>query len=271
MRGDNTISVLIIVGIITMLILFTSFLYAFLQNRKRKIQHRKNLKLLKEAQQNQLVEAAIKSEETERHRIAEELHDEVGAILSASKLHFQGIKFANLDERSQQLYRKGEELLDEAIHKVRGISHNLHSNILKEFGLTEAIRHFISKITNGTIIETVVELDSSYPVQSCESDISIYRLMQELVNNILKHAGATRVEVYSKFTNNELMLVILHNGKGLVQEEFEKLRYNKEGLGLKNIQNRVTLLKGKINFSREDGKFKIIVIVPQKILLNEKN
>ena len=248
-----------------MLILFSSFLYAFLQNRKRKIQHQKNLSSLKEAQQNQLVEAAIKSEETERHRIAEELHDEVGAILSASKLHFQGIGLVNLDEKSRQLYNKGEELLDEAIHKVRGISHNLHSNILKEFGLTEAIRHFVSKITGGTIVEAVVELDNNYPVHNQENDISIYRLVQELINNILKHANATKIEVYTECIDTELKLSIIHNGRGLVQEEFEKLRYNKEGLGLKNIQNRVTLLKGKINFTREGDKFKTTVIIPQNV------
>ncbi len=73
---------------------------------------------LRETQHNQLIEAAVRSEETERHRIAETLHDEVGAILSSSKLHLQGIKSTHLDERDMQLYEKGKELLDDGIQKV---------------------------------------------------------------------------------------------------------------------------------------------------------
>src|SRR5438309_10856703 len=137
---DANITSLVIIGILVMVALFSSFLVAFVTSQKKKLQHQKDMQAIREQQQNQLIEAAVRSEETERHRIAEALHDEVGAILSSTKLHFQGIKSASMDERDKQLYEKGKELLDEGIRKVRGISHNLHSNILKEFGLNEAVR-----------------------------------------------------------------------------------------------------------------------------------
>jgi len=85
---------------------------------------------LQNSQQNQLIEAAIRSEEIVRHNISEALHDEVGAILSSSKLHLQGIKKDSFDDQDNELYDKGKDLLDEGIQKVRDISHNLHSNIL---------------------------------------------------------------------------------------------------------------------------------------------
>ncbi|MEO6738356.1 MAG: ATP-binding protein [Ginsengibacter sp.] len=218
--------------------------------------------LLKEQQQNQLIEAAIRSEEIERHRIAETLHDEVGAILSSSKLHLQGIKTETLDERDRGLHLKGKDLLDEGIQKVRGISHNLHSNILKEFGLNEAINHFVTTLTKGTFIKTSIALDEKYTTQNPENDMSIYRMVQELINNILKHANAEEIQIKSLYESSKLVITIFHNGLGISQHQFEELRYKKEGLGLKNIQNRVILLKGKIEFRvSADGNY-IIINVP---------
>src|SRR5688572_32539150 len=123
----DDITFLVIVGIAVMLLLIVSVLLAVIFNQRKKSQHRIAMTHLREAQQNQLIEAAVRSEETERHRIAEVLHDEVGAILSSSKLHLQGIRSASLNNREQLLYEKTEQLLNEGIQKVRSISHNLHS------------------------------------------------------------------------------------------------------------------------------------------------
>ena len=204
------------------------------------------------------------SDRLERHRIAETLHDEVGAILSSAKLHLLGIKTVNLDERDKGLHDKGSELLNDVIQKVRGISHNLHSNILKEFGLNEAIRHFIKKITKGTLINASTALDDSYKTENPDNDISIYRMVQELVNNILKYAHAKELIISSVYKNDELQLVLFHNGDGLTQQQFEELRYRKEGLGLKNIQNRVILLKGSIHFTNDNDGYRINIHIPVK-------
>lgn len=250
------------IGIAVMVLLFSSFFIAFSASQRKKIQHHKDINLLREQQQNQLIEAAVRSEELERHRIAETLHDEVGAILSSTKLHFQGMKTTNMDESDSQLYEKGKELLDEGIKKVRGISHNLHSNILKEFGLNEAIRHFVTTVTSNTIIKSTVDLDKQYKTLTPENDISIYRLIQELVNNILKHSHATELQISSVFTPKNLEIKVFHNGLGLTQQRFEELSYNKDGLGLKNIQNRIILLKGSINFSEVENGFLTIINLP---------
>jgi signal transduction histidine kinase len=253
---------IVVIGIAVMALLFGSFFRAFVITQRKKLKYHQEMQQLRETQHNQLIEAAVRSEETERHRIAEALHDEVGAILSSSKLHLQGIKSTNLDERDKQLYEKGKELLDDGIQKVRGISHNLHSNILKEFGLNEAIRHFLNKLTSGTIIKATTELDNNYVTKNPDSDISIYRMVQELVNNTLKHANAQEIRVHSNYTGKLLELTISHNGKGLTQQQFEEMRYNKNGMGLKNIQNRVILLRGKIEFFSEENGYGIRIDIP---------
>jgi signal transduction histidine kinase len=257
--GNSELKFFIIIGILVMLILTVSFLLVFIINQRKKLQYQQQVQDLRETQQNQLIEAAIRSEEIERHRIAEVLHDEVGAILSSAKLHLMGIKDENLDQRDKQLHNKGRELLDDVINKVRGISHNLHSNILKEFGLNEAIKHFTTKLTHGSLVITNFKLDESYTGQNEEKDITIYRIYQELVNNILKHASPTTISVTTMFNGKALELIILNDGKGITQDDFESLRYKQEGLGLKNIQNRILLLRGNIQFQYQNGEQKIII------------
>src|SRR5688572_17135102 len=193
---------LLIVGIAVMLLMVISVLVAVIINQRKKNQHRSALEKLREYQQNQLIEAAVRSEETERHRIAETLHDEVGAILSSAKLHLLGIKDEKLDEKDKRLHEKGGELLNEVIKKVRSISHNLHSSILKEFGLNEAIRHFVPKLTGGSGLRSEINLDEQYNVVGSESDISLYRITQELINNILKYADATELKISSILNKN---------------------------------------------------------------------
>jgi len=260
----NDIRFLLIVGIAVMLVLFASFLLALIISQRKKIRYQQDMQKLREEQQNQLIEAAVRSEELERHRIAETLHDEVGAILSSAKLHLLGIKADHLDDKDQKLHERGRELLNEVIQKVRGISHNLHSNILKEFGLNEAIRHFVKKLTQGTEIQATTALDDRYNTQNPDEDISLYRIVQELLNNLLKYANASQWLISSELKQERLNLSIFHNGNGLNQEQFEALRYRKEGLGLKNIQNRIILLKGNIQFSSGEEGYRINIVVPVK-------
>ena len=261
-QGTNDIRYFVIIGIIVMLLLFTGFLVILIFSQRKKLKYQKSMEKLREQQQNQLIEAAVKSEEGERHRIAETLHDEVGAILSSVRLHFSNIQSAQMDERGVTLHNKSKELLDEAIQKVRSISHNLHSTLLKEFGLNEAIGNFLQKTVQGNIVETEIELDAGYMIQSPQMDISIYRIFQELINNILKHAHPSHIKTISRTENELYNLIIQFDGNGLSQEQFEELRYKPEGLGLKNIQNRIILLKGNIYFEKNNPENSITLTVP---------
>ena len=261
------IKFIVITSLSVMLLFFGSFLIEFIIAQRKKLKYQHEVQQLREIQHNQLIEAAVRSEEIERHRIAETLHDEVGAILSSAKLHIQGIKVEGLDTRDKQLHEKGKQLLDEGIQKVRGISHNLHSNILKEFGLNDAIRHFINETIKGTLINAEAELDDTYSTLNAENDMSIYRMIQELINNILKHSNTDKIIVSSIYNQDNLEITIFHTGNGLTQQQFEELRYKKDGLGLKNIMNRIILLRGTIEFSEAAGGYQIKINVPIRHLV----
>jgi two-component system, NarL family, sensor kinase len=265
---SNNIGFLVILGVAVMLMLMVGVLLAVFFSQRKKNQHRIAMEKLREQQQNQLIAAAVQSEETERHRIAETLHDEVGAILSSAKLHLLGIKPTGLDEKDLKLHEKGSGLLNEVIKKVRGISHNLHSHILKEFGFNEAIRDFLAQVTSGSVIDASTELDDTYMTEDPDNDISLYRTVQELVNNILKYANARELVISSVLKDKELELTIFHNGEGLTQQQFDELSFQKEGLGLKNIRNRIILLKGSIHFTHDNDGYRINIKVPVSKLVN---
>lgn len=259
---NNDIRLLLVGGIAAMLMLFISFLLVFIFTQRKKIQYQTVLNILKEEQSDQLLEAAVRSEELERHRIAEALHDEVGALLSSSKLHYRSLKISGNDEYNQLLYTKGNELLEDAINKIRGLSHALHSYILEEFGLNEAIKHFSNQIAEGVLLKVTTDLDYAYATKIPQNDISIYRIIQELLNNVMKHANADLIHIESVYLNGVLKLTISHNGLGLTQSIFEDLRYKSEGLGLKNIQNRINLLKGNIAFFMNAEGYHIDIYIP---------
>jgi len=262
--ASNDILLLIIAGVAAMLMLFISLLLVFIFTQRKKIQYQHSLHAMQKEQQYHLVEAAVRSEETERLRIAEELHDEVGALLSSSKLHLRMIKIKNSDDESKLLYEKANYLLDEAINKIRGISHDLHSYILQEFGLNEAIKHFAEKIADSSLIKITTILDYNYTTTLPQKDIALYRIVQELLNNILKYANADKIYIGSVLKNDTFTLTLAHNGNGLTQENFEKLRYDVSGgLGLKNIQNRIYLLKGDITFFKTADDYHIEISVPE--------
>ena len=252
----------VLIGISAMTLLFVSFFISFIYSQRKKLRFRDEMDLLRETQQNQLLKAAIRSEEIERHRIAETLHDEVGAILSSAKLHLYSIKLISLDNKDLLLLEKGKELVDDVISKVRQISHNLHSNILKEFGLNEALQDFLKKVTEGSPIKAEVLLDDNYATTHPENDIRIYRLVQELINNIFKHSSATDIVITSRLRANDIQFVISHNGNGLTNEQFIVLRHQRNGMGLKNIQNRIVLLKGKIDFIKINNRYEVKFEIP---------
>lgn len=260
--GNEDIRLLLIGGIAAMLLLFVSFLLTFIFTQRKKLQYQQSLRTLQEEKQRQLIEAAVQSEETERIRIAEELHDEVGALLSACKLYLRSFEPGSTEDANQELYLKGNELLDVAINKIRGIAQSLHSHILQEFGLNAAISHFAGRLTHGMLIAVTTHLDHSYVTRMPQRDISVYRIVQELLNNIIKHAQASRIDIASIVESEALTLTISHNGAGINQEQFEGLQYQPDGLGLKTIQNRVNLLKGKITFGFDASFYSISIYIP---------
>ena len=211
-------------------------------------------------QQQQFSRQLIESQERERKRIAGELHDGLGQTLLIIKNRaFLGTKANNLEVANEQL---GEISASsgEAINQAREIAYFLRPSQLERLGLTSAIEEMINQADESSEIDFECEIDSVDGFFSPEDEINFFRVVQESVNNILKHSAATKAKVYVSRKVDKLELSVQDNGKGF--EIQEKNIQGKSGFGLFGIEERVRILGGKFSIKSEIGKgTKILVLI----------
>lgn len=227
------------------------------------IYSRYKLKKQKEADQQMAEQqqirfaAVIEAEEKERKRIASDLHDGVGQTMSAAKINLSllqaEIEFANDEQRDT--FEKVLALVDESCREVRNVSHSMMPNALLKWGLGTAIRNFIHRINSKVLnVDYYSEgLDSSLDPNK---EVVLYRVIQECVNNVTKHSGATKLYVSLIRDEEEISVTIEDNGKGFDIHDKEKF----EGIGLKNIQSRINFLNGTVEWDSTPGKGTVVII-----------
>ncbi|AYL96198.1 tetratricopeptide repeat-containing sensor histidine kinase [Mucilaginibacter celer] len=214
-------------------------------------------KQLKLRQRNIAMQAIIATEESERRRIAQDLHDSVSQIISAAKINLTVIgdelPFDNDDQKAR--FKKAIDLVDNGFREVRTISHNMAPWALHKTGLAQVIKQFISNIDTGFIAINFFSKGFDAPFDDT-IEIILYRVLQESVNNVMKHANATRLDISLIRTEEEISLTIEDNGKGFDTTRPEV--YN--GMGLNNLKSRINFLKGKVEFISEPGKGTLVSV-----------
>jgi two-component system, NarL family, sensor kinase len=196
-------------------------------------------------------EAMVHVQEEERKRIAEDLHDRLGSILAAVKLHFTTIEeqAKKLELESIGQYHKANEMLDVAAQEVRSISHDMLSNVLVKFGLVAALNDLCDTIQSSGQIEMEVfehglkqRLDNSV-------EIAVYRIVQELISNILKHAQAKKIILELNVQAQRLNIIVSDDGIG-----FKTNKNMSFGVGLDNIQKRLLSINGEMTIDSKPNQ-----------------
>lgn len=222
------------------LLLIITILY-FIQNKKyQQTLKEQELERLKKAQEIKELNAMMQGQEEERNRIAEDLHDRLGARLSAIKL-----LTLNNGQKNSTL----SEMVEDAIKETREISHNLSTDMLTRFGLPNAINDFVRTVNESNQIEgdfTTTNLEERLPKVF---EKTIFHIVLELVNNTIRHADASSFFIQLTRYNNEIDLIYEDDGSG-----FDAKQTTFTGMGMKNLTARVESIKGKINFDSMPGK-----------------
>ncbi len=233
-----------------MMTMFIILFVAFYQNRQ--VRHLLALNELREANRKELMEATFIGQEVERRRLARDLHDEIGTMLSVTKLSLNQLerKIAGTAENSLQI-QKTRALLDDTMSNVRRISRNLVPTTLERFGLLAAIEELTEKASSPdvlVVIESPEPLERIPPAQA----LMFYRIAQELINNAIKHAAASQVEVQFIYFDDSVRMSVLDNGRGFDYDEAVKDR--RSGLGLRNIESRLAVVDGHVTFDVAPGR-----------------
>jgi len=197
----------------------------------------------------QLWEALVNGEEKERSRIAKDLHDGVAGMLAAAKMHLASLHSSEREIAETAAFKQAIQLLEEAAVEVRKTSHNLMPELLLQHGLDEALRRYCCNISNNSTL--VVRYDSWGDLKRYKSsfELSVYRIVQELLNNTVKHAQASEAIVQFQCNERVMYVSVEDNGIGFSKEDVQK-----EGMGLSNLCATVKAMNGSITLNAVPGE-----------------
>jgi len=200
----------------------------------------------------------IEGEEKERQRLARELHDGIGQYLISIKMKLESLLYLDETEVKDQISKLRNDF-DEILDEIRRISNNLMPSVLEAFGVVFAIRNLCVETSEHTGLKVSLDFKGDFESLNTTIKTYIFRIAQEALNNIVKHAGATRVEIALERKEEEVLFMIRDNGKGFNMKKIS----TGTGHGMNNMRERVNLLKGGIKIDSHENKgTQILINIP---------
>jgi len=215
-----------------------------LRQKHEREKHSKDVNDLLKNQELESIEAMLEGQEIERKRIAEDLHDRLGSTLSATKMYLE----SGEGTAANPHFEKVSKLLDQAVEETRTIAHNLVSGILSKFGLFVALRDLKNTIEGAGDVRVDLHIEAAEERFHSDFEINVYRIVQEVFSNALKHADPTVLTAHFTQNKTEILLIVSDDGRGFDPEEATL------GMGLKNIRSRVLKLGGTFQLDSKKGQ-----------------
>jgi signal transduction histidine kinase len=233
-------------GIILVLVFF--ILYYTQRTRKNRIISEQRIRQLEEEKKLLAARSIVMGQEEERKRIAQELHDGLGVLLSSARMHFTSIR--DKTPEAQPLLEKAAKMLEQASGDVRRISHNMMPGLLTKYGFYEAAEDLFEQVGEMEGIHAEVSIKGEQERLPENTEIMLYRILQEMMNNTLKHSGASNVKLEIEILRNRLSFTYSDDGKGFDLDE----KLKQKSIGLTGLQSRVKFLGGELMMKTAPGK-----------------
>ncbi|HER07517.1 MAG TPA: sensor histidine kinase [Bacteroides sp.] len=211
---------------------------------KRIFNLQKRIDDLKRENESRVLSAIIKTEEKERLKFSKELHDGLGPLLSSIKMSLSALEAGTREPGDRKILDNTGKLIDESVSTIKEISNKLSPHILNNFGLLRAVRSFIDRIETPADLQIRVNSNIEETRFDYNIEVVLYRIICELINNTVKHADATEINVDLYYDENRLTLDYFDNGKGF---DTEKVLNLQPGMGYSNIQSRIKSINGKLD------------------------
>ena len=216
---------------------------------KENILHQEQIEYLKRQQQIVSLQSMVKGQEAERTRISKDLHDGLGGLFSTIKMYFSTLKHEQPSLQDDVLFEKSYELIDTASEEVRRIAHNMMPEGLMKLGLMHALRDMCANISAGKLLQVKLQSYGMETRMNASTEIMLYRIIQELLNNIIRHAQASKVILQFNREADRLTVTLEDNGRGFNIQEADENKHT----GLESIRSRVNYLNGNISIDSETG------------------
>jgi signal transduction histidine kinase len=244
--------------VIVLLLIALGVIFMYQQFQKSIIHQQLTKEALKGTHQKELLHLVVKTQEEERKRIARDLHDELGAALSIGRM--QLVQLENQKSIDPQQITPIRELMESTLASTRHISHQLMPLQLAQMGLERALHSLLDKVKQTGKVQPHIAIANNLGKLPWLLEIGLYRIYSELINNTLKHAKATRIEISIFKDSEQLFCRYTDNGTGLPEKTLN------HGLGLQSLKSRVDIFEGKIQFgNQESGGFFTRIVIPLNI------
>ena len=240
--------------LLIIIVLMTAILY---YNRRKK--HLQEKRVLEINFQQTLLQTQLEIQEQTLKNISQEIHDNIGQALSLAKLNLNTMPPTN-DEALQQKILNSKELVSKAITDLRDLSRSLDTDYVQEMGLQRAIEYELEMIRKTGIIETNLFVEGSMFRLQKQNELILFRIVQETLNNILKHANAKSINVNINYSN-AFTLIIKDDGKGLNLDPLSEEKNNNFGLGIRNMHSRAKLIGADFSLTSQPGQGTEVKIV----------
>ena len=261
MENESSVILIIIVASMLFLLLVLAIIAFTAIYNRRIIKKDNELKLSIKNRELAVLRASIETQSSEREKIALNLHDEVGPLLSTMKLKmFQNQKDFKAGTMQYETFQNDREFLDTIIKIVRKVSHDLSPSFVTKFGIERAIENFMNEM-QGIDVEFESNLDDDIEIPNFIS-ANLYYIITELINNLIKHDGIKHLVITFYLEGEELTISIDHDGVGYTQEEFDIFEKNSKGLGLSSIKSRSIVIGGELAFKKQPDSPKIEIKTP---------
>lgn len=232
-----------------------------LAEQERKYQE-EQIKFLERQQQIVSLQSMINGQEAERTRIAKDLHDGLGGLFSTVKMYFSSLQHDTPTLKENDLFQKSYSIVDTASVEVRRIAHNMMPEVLMKLGLVNAVKDLCDNISAGKLLTVSLEVHGMNKRLNATTEIMLFRIIQELLNNIIKHAHATEAIIQFIRESERLSVIVEDNGQGFNTEETDGQNHS----GMATIQSRVNYLNGKMSIDSEKN---VGTTIMMDFLINE--
>lgn len=251
-----TLILILVIGTMAMLILAIGIFFFFVTYQKRLLAKELEVNQIITNQQKELLRTTIFAQENERKRFAEDLHDEIGAMLSAVKLNLSRLEKKSEEPSARTIATDTKNHVDEVIFHIRRITRALLPPSLERFGLGQAIGELIHWIEKTGTTNIVFHEGGEIRRFDIRNEMTVFRIVQELLNNSLKYSGASRIDIRLKYTRQNLLVMVSDNGRG-----FDVAEARGRGLGLQNLEGRASVIKAMIKIKSQVGRGTSVILI----------
>lgn len=250
LKEDIDIILVVVVGTSTVALLLLGFVWFYYYYQKK-------LYMQQNKHQNALLSAMAQAQENERKNISRDLHDDLGANLSLIKLKMGNIRNKKEFGETDDIL----DILDHTIHTTRQFSSNLSPLVLEDLGLENALRDLASKVNTRESVEVTFISKGEMESQQPETELNLYRIVQEMLNNSIRHGAASKINISLEFAFGLVELIISDNGRPFnILEFIQNSHAQHKGMGLKNIESRLSMIKGIMKYEYNNGNTTRIIL-----------